>query len=47
VALKPERGAQLGEHVWLNNRDERFTTGLDTLIGGLTTAQRPRRRRSQ
>jgi AcrR family transcriptional regulator len=37
----------LGEHVWLNNRDERFTTGLDTLIGGLTTAQRPRRRRGK
>jgi AcrR family transcriptional regulator len=37
----------LGEHVWLNNRDQRFTTGLNTLIGGLTTAQHPRRRRSQ
>jgi AcrR family transcriptional regulator len=35
----------LGEHVWLNNRDERFTAGLDTLAAGLDTAQRPRRRR--
>ena len=35
----------LGEHVWLNNRDERFTAGLDTLVGGLDTTQRPRRRR--
>jgi AcrR family transcriptional regulator len=35
----------LGEHVWLNNRDERFTAGLDTLVAGLDTAQRPRRRR--
>jgi AcrR family transcriptional regulator len=33
----------LGEHVWLNNRDERFTAGLDALVGGLKTAQRPRR----
>ena len=39
--------AALGEHVWLNNRDERFTTGLDTLIGGLTKAQRPRRHRGE
>jgi AcrR family transcriptional regulator len=36
----------LGEHVWLNNRDERFTAGLDALVGGLETAQRPRRRRA-
>jgi hypothetical protein len=35
----------LGEHVWLNNRDERFTTGLDTLLAGLETAQHPRPRR--
>jgi len=32
----------LGEHVWRNNRDERFTTGLSTLIAGLQTAQPPR-----
>jgi AcrR family transcriptional regulator len=25
----------LGEHVWLNNRDERFIAGLDTLVAGL------------
>ena len=31
----------LGEHVWLNNRDERFAAGLDTLVAGLETAQRP------
>jgi AcrR family transcriptional regulator len=35
----------LGEHVWLNNRDERFTAGLDTLVAGLDAAPRPRRRR--
>ena len=36
----------LGEHVWVDNRDERFTTGLDTLLDGLDAA-RHRRRRSQ
>jgi len=25
----------LGEHVWLDNRDERFTTGLDVIVDGL------------
>ncbi len=35
----------LGEHVWLNNRDERFTAGLDTLVAGLDVPRRPRRRR--
>ena len=25
----------LGEHVWLDNRDERFEAGLDTLLDGL------------
>ena len=25
----------LGEHVWLDNRDERFTAGLDMLVSGL------------
>jgi TetR/AcrR family transcriptional regulator, tetracycline repressor protein len=35
----------LGEHVWLDNRDERFTTGLDTLVDGLARArQAPGRR---
>ncbi|SRR6266550_1472748 len=36
----------LGEHVWVDNRDERFTAGLDTLLDGLEAARR-RRRRSQ
>jgi AcrR family transcriptional regulator len=34
----------LGEHVWLNNRDERFTAGLNTLVAGLEAAQPPHRR---
>jgi AcrR family transcriptional regulator len=37
--------AALGHHIWLDNRDERFTTGLDILIDGLTrrtTPQPPR-----
>jgi AcrR family transcriptional regulator len=34
----------LGEHVWRNNRDERFTAGLDTLIAGIDTSRHPRRR---
>jgi AcrR family transcriptional regulator len=25
----------LGDHVWLDNRDERFAAGLDTLVAGL------------
>lgn len=33
----------LGEHVWLDNRHERFAAGLDTLVTGLETARRPRR----
>ena len=28
-----------GEHIWADNRDERFTASLDTLIGGLQAAQ--------
>jgi AcrR family transcriptional regulator len=36
----------LGEHVWLNNRDERFAAGLNTLVGGLDTGRRLRRRGS-
>ena len=31
----------LGEHVWLDNRDERFAAGLDVLVGGLEQARRP------
>lgn len=34
----------LGEHVWLNNRDERFAAGLNTLLSGLQTARRPKGR---
>jgi AcrR family transcriptional regulator len=36
----------LGEHVWVDNRDKRFTASLDTLVDGLE-AERRRRRRSQ
>jgi AcrR family transcriptional regulator len=37
----------LGDHVWVDNRDERFTAGLDTLLDGLETARRRRRRNQQ
>ena len=38
--------ATLGEHVWLDDRDERFTASLHTLISGLQAAQPgPRHRR--
>jgi AcrR family transcriptional regulator len=30
----------LGAYVWVDNRDERFTAGLDTLIAGLEAARR-------
>jgi AcrR family transcriptional regulator len=36
----------LGEHVWVDNRDERFNAGLDMLIGGLQQAPREPRRRT-
>jgi AcrR family transcriptional regulator len=36
----------IGEDVWVDNRDERFTAGLDTLLYGLEAARR-RRRHSQ
>lgn len=29
----------LGEHVWIDNRDERFTAGVNALIDGLERAQ--------
>jgi AcrR family transcriptional regulator len=29
----------VGEHVWVDNRDERFATALDTILHGLETAQ--------
>jgi AcrR family transcriptional regulator len=28
----------LGQHVWAGNRDQRFTTGLDTILAGLQAA---------
>jgi AcrR family transcriptional regulator len=31
----------LGHQVWLDNRDERFTTGLDVLVDGLTQRTTP------
>jgi AcrR family transcriptional regulator len=37
--------AGLGESVWIDNSDERFTSGLDTIINGLETARRRHRRR--
>jgi AcrR family transcriptional regulator len=42
-SLPPDRFpalVALGEHVWLDNRDERFTAGLDVLIDGLEHARR-------
>ncbi len=47
-SLPPDRFpalVALGAHVWVDNRDERFTAGLDTLIDGLR-AERRRRQRS-
>jgi AcrR family transcriptional regulator len=34
----------LGEYVWLDNRDERFTAGLDVLVDGLEHARSSRTR---
>jgi AcrR family transcriptional regulator len=31
----------LGEHVWRDNRDERFAAGINALVDGLELAQRP------
>ena len=42
-SLPPDRFpalVTLGEHVWLDNRDERFTAGLDVLVDGLEQARR-------
>ena len=36
--------AALGEHVWADNRDQRFTASLDTLLAGIDAA-RPRQHR--
>jgi AcrR family transcriptional regulator len=41
-SLPPERFpalVALGEHVWLDNRDERFTVGLEVLVDGLEHAR--------
>ena len=41
-SLPPERFPALvavGEHVWIDNRDERFTAGLDVLMAGLEHAR--------
>ena len=50
LTLPPDRFpalVALGQHVWVDNRDERFTAGLDVLIDGLEHArsspQRPAR----
>jgi AcrR family transcriptional regulator len=32
-----------GTHAWADDRDQRYTSGLDTLLRGLQTAQRPPR----
>lgn len=31
----------LGEHVWVDNRDERFAAGINALVDGLAQARRP------
>jgi len=41
-SLPPDRFpalVTLGEHVWLDNRDQRFTTGLEVLVDGLEHAR--------
>ena len=40
-SLPPDRFpalVALGEHVWVDNRDQRFTAGLDVLVAGLEQA---------
>src|SRR6266540_4190862 len=47
-SLPPERFpalVALGEHVWLDNREERFTAGLEVLVDGLEQARRSPHRR--
>jgi TetR/AcrR family transcriptional regulator, tetracycline repressor protein len=47
-SLPPDRFptlVALGKHVWLDNRGERFTAGLDVLADGLEQARRSPRRR--
>ena len=36
--------AALGAYVWADDRDQRFTASLDTLIAGLRATLRPRTR---
>ncbi len=48
-SLPPERFpalVALGEHVWLDNRDQRFTAGLDVLVDGLEQTRRSPRRQT-
>jgi AcrR family transcriptional regulator len=48
-SLPPDRFPSLvalGEHVWLDNRDERFAAGLDALVDGLRQARPAPRRRT-
>jgi AcrR family transcriptional regulator len=48
-SLPPERFpalVALGEHVWVDNRDERFGAGLDVLVDGLEQARRSPHRRA-
>jgi AcrR family transcriptional regulator len=33
--------AAVGEHVWADNRDERFAANIQTLLGGIDAARRP------
>jgi AcrR family transcriptional regulator len=43
-SLPPDRFptlVALGEHVWLDNRDQRFTAGLNVLVDGLSTYGAP------
>jgi AcrR family transcriptional regulator len=39
--------AALGEHIWAGNRDQRFTTSLDTLLSGIQTARHRNARQPQ
>jgi AcrR family transcriptional regulator len=48
-SLPPDRFpalVALGPHVWVDNRDQRFTAGLDILVDGLQRARRTRNRRT-
>ncbi len=48
-SLPPDRFpalVALGEHVWVDNRDERFAAGLDVLVDGLERAQHAPHRRT-